>query len=56
MELQAALDTKTLADSNLYSVAETILLRWVNFHYTKEVRGWSARSLAGTVPAFVLIL
>ena len=22
----------------------------------KEVRGWSARSLAGTVPAFVLIL
>lgn len=32
-ELQMALDPKGLADSNVYSGAECILLRWLNFHY-----------------------
>lgn len=32
-ELVAALDPKGLGDSNVYSVAESILLRWLNFHF-----------------------
>eukprot|EP00929_Paragymnodinium_shiwhaense_P088700 TRINITY_DN49010_c0_g1_i1.p1 TRINITY_DN49010_c0_g1~~TRINITY_DN49010_c0_g1_i1.p1 ORF type:complete len:2929 (-),score=783.00 TRINITY_DN49010_c0_g1_i1:108-8894(-) len=32
-ELQYAMDAKGLADSNVCSVAECILLRWLNFHF-----------------------
>ncbi|CAJ1445026.1 unnamed protein product [Effrenium voratum] len=32
-ELQGSLDQKFLADSNVYSVPECILLRWLNFHF-----------------------
>ena len=33
--LQTCLDPRGLADSNVYSVHENILLRWMNFHFTK---------------------
>mmetsp|Transcript_76352 Transcript_76352/g.221693 ORF Transcript_76352/g.221693 Transcript_76352/m.221693 type:complete len:2886 (+) Transcript_76352:129-8786(+) len=32
-ELEAAINPKGLGDSNVYSVPESILLRWLNFHY-----------------------
>ncbi|CAE8643317.1 unnamed protein product, partial [Polarella glacialis] len=32
-EIQSALDLRGLADSNVYSSAECILLRWLNFHF-----------------------
>ncbi|CAE7358857.1 CFAP47 [Symbiodinium natans] len=38
-ELQSALDTKFLADSNVYSMAECILLRWLNFHFWRANKG-----------------
>jgi len=37
-ELQAAWDAKGLADSNVYSAAECILLRWLNFHFWRTNR------------------
>ena len=46
--LQAALDAKGLADSNIYSVAEMILLRWVNYHYTKQVQASRGSILSGS--------
>ena len=33
--LQNCLDPRGLADSNVYSVHENILLRWMNFHFSK---------------------
>eukprot|EP00931_Biecheleriopsis_adriatica_P036216 TRINITY_DN2086_c0_g1_i7.p1 TRINITY_DN2086_c0_g1~~TRINITY_DN2086_c0_g1_i7.p1 ORF type:complete len:2928 (-),score=554.29 TRINITY_DN2086_c0_g1_i7:9-8792(-) len=32
-ELQSALDPRHLGESNVYSVSESILLRWLNFHF-----------------------
>lgn len=37
-ELQGALDPKFLGDSNVYSVSECILLRWLNFHFARANR------------------
>lgn len=37
-ELQGALDQKFLADSNVYSISECILLRWLNFHFARANR------------------
>merc|ERR1719399_485822 len=50
--LQAALDAKGLADSNIYSVAEMILLRWVNYHYTKQVQVSSGKYPERVVQSF----
>jgi len=35
-ELQMAWDPKGLVESNVYSAAETILLRWLNFHFWRN--------------------
>ncbi|CAD7959898.1 unnamed protein product [Amoebophrya sp. A25] len=35
IELQTCLDVRGMADSNIYSVSESILLRWLNYHYWK---------------------
>eukprot|EP00392_Amoebophrya_sp_AT5.2_P009549 g9577.t1 len=35
IELQTCLDVRGMADSNVYSVSESILLRWLNYHYWK---------------------
>ena len=46
-ELQGALDPRGLADSNIYSVAENILLRWLNYHFWRANRGrYEARKVA----------
>lgn len=37
-ELLGALEPKLLADSNVYSVSESILLRWLNFHFMRTNR------------------
>lgn len=38
VELVAALDPKGLGDSNVYGPAESILLRWLNFHFWRASR------------------
>lgn len=35
VQLQACLDVRGLSDSNVYSVGEMILLRWLNYHMWK---------------------
>jgi len=47
-EVYDALEVKGLADSNIYSVAESILLRWLNFHYWRANKGrFEARVITG---------
>jgi hypothetical protein len=38
-ELQHALDAKSISESNVYSVAESILIRWLNFHFHRANKG-----------------
>ncbi|CAD7936763.1 unnamed protein product [Amoebophrya sp. A120] len=35
IELQTCLDVRGMADSNVYGVSESILLRWLNYHFWK---------------------
>ena len=37
-ELLGALEPKQLAESNVFSVSESILLRWLNFHFARTNR------------------
>jgi len=39
LELQAALDPRGLGDSNIYTVAEAVLLRWLNYHFWRANQG-----------------